>query len=159
MPLGVEAKAFLSAPVNHVGKSAEAKYAREYAHATARVSLGAGASEKMGESVDGFPSGKLVPLGEPLCAVGSGHAAELRKRQDEFFKKIDACIIDEDSARSAGECGRVPDATSPWERKLARGTASLRTAQAAAPPSHTRVIEAAFFLCVVGYSMSKALLI
>ena len=91
-----------------------------------------------------------MPCEQPLCAVASGRAAELCKRQLEFFRKIDAFIIDEDSARCAGECGRVPDATSAWETKLARDTESLRTAQAVAPPSHTRVIEAAIFLLRCG---------
>ena len=82
--------------------------------------------------------------------MGSGLATDMRKRQRDFFRKIDTCLVDDDSLLFEGKSARVPDASDKWRAKLYRDMESLRVLQAAASPSHTRVIEAAIYLLRCG---------
>ena len=87
-----------------------------------------------------------MPLLTPLCAIPSGTAAELRRRQREFFTKLDACKVDDDALRTPSTQISTPEAAASWGHELDVRLRTLQSQEMSLAPSHTRVIEAAGFL-------------
>ena len=90
-----------------------------------------------------------VPLGDRLAKVSVGHAADLRKQQVEFFKKLDNFTLDDmmlqSSAPSAQEVKEGP-----WLRLFRTSVQNLRRELQAAPKGHTVVLGAAAYLLRCG---------
>ena len=68
------------------------------------------------------------------------------RRQKDFFKKLDACTLDDDVLRPSPSKPATTERISPWEHTFTVRMQALRAQESLLSPSHVRVLEAACFL-------------
>ena len=144
VPSTIPLSAFLGDPMNVGGRSAEAKYSQEYVRRLVRT-------QQDLQALDLHPV--LARPAACLLSISSGHAAALGASTMTLFKRIDQFDLDSDVLlpkvrESAAAADESPEAR--WKQAFKKTMESLPLEVNTKQPSHTVVLEAAFYILTHG---------